>query len=129
MTTKTDVLDLVNAWAGAEADNDATRVGELLTDDFSGVGPVGFVLNRKVWTGRFGIGLENKAFAVTEPQVRVYGDAAVVIGVVEQQTLVRGEDNSGKFRISLVAVRDGGEWRLANLHLGDLKFPGPPPVA
>lgn len=126
MSDKTAVLDLVNAWATAEADNDGTRVGELVTDDFAGVGPVGFVLNRKVWTGRFAQGLENRAFAVTEPQVRVYGDAAVVIGVVDQQTLVRGEDNSGKFRISLTAVREDGAWRLANLHLGDLKFPGPP---
>lgn len=126
MNDHNDVLALVDAWAAAEATNDVTALDALLTDDFHGVGPVGFVIDRTVWTGRFANGLANSAFAVTDPRIRVHGDAAIVIGVVEQGGSNRGEDISGKFRVSLVVLREGDRWRLANVHLGQLKFPGPP---
>ena len=123
MSGTTDVLDLVRRWAAAEQDNDAKALAGLLADDFVGVGPVGFVLDRGQWLARFGNGLTNRAFAVDDPQARDYGDAAVVVGVLAQQTSFQGADNSGRFRISLVAVRRAGRWRLANAHIGMLQQP------
>src|SRR5215213_7598282 len=61
MTATTAVLDLVERWAAAEQGNDAEALDGLLADDFVGVGPVGFVLGREQWLGRFGNGLENRA--------------------------------------------------------------------
>lgn len=63
MTAATDVLDLVQRWAAAEQRNDSGLLDELLADDFVGVGPVGYVLSRDLWLGRFRKGLENRAFA------------------------------------------------------------------
>ncbi|MEU9187360.1 nuclear transport factor 2 family protein [Streptomyces sp. NPDC048484] len=123
MTASSDILELVQRWAAAEQHNDAKRLGELLTDDFTGVGPVGFVISRKQWLDRFDKGLENRAFTVEEPQVRSYGDAAVVVGVQAQETSVRGSDSSGRFRVSLVAVRPADRWLLANVHIGPLQYP------
>jgi hypothetical protein len=80
MTARTDVLDLVGHWAAAEQDNDAEALDKLLAGDFVGVGPLGFVLDRDQWLGRFGNGLENRAFAVEDAHVRDYGAAAVVVG-------------------------------------------------
>ncbi len=128
MTAETEVLDLVQRWAAAEQGNDAEALDGLLADDFVGVGPLGFVLDRQQWLARFGNGLENRAFAVEEPQVRDYGRAAVVVGVLAQETSFRGVDNSGRFRITLVAVRPGDRWLLAGAHIGPLQQPaGPPP--
>jgi ketosteroid isomerase-like protein len=128
MTGRNDVLDLVGRWAAAEQDNDAEALDGLLAGDFVGVGPVGFVLNRDQWLARFGNGLENRAFAVEDPQVRDYGAAAVVVGVLAQETSFQGGDNSGRFRVTLVAVRPGDRWLLANAHIGMLQQPaGPPP--
>lgn len=121
MHTPTTVLDLVNRWAEAEAANSAELLDGLLTDDFHGVGPVGFVLGRDMWLGRFGHGLVNDSVAIEDPQVREYGDAAVVIGVLVQRTTARGSDASGRFRVSLAAVRQGDGWRLANVHIGNLE--------
>ena len=42
MTATNDVLDLVRRWAAAEQQNDAGQLDGLLTDDFVGVGPLGF---------------------------------------------------------------------------------------
>jgi ketosteroid isomerase-like protein len=127
MTGGTGVLDLVGRWAAAEQGNDAEALDELLADDFVGVGPLGFVLDRDQWLGRFGNGLENRAFAVEDAQVRDYGAAAVVVGVLAQETSFQGGDNSGRFRLSLVAVRPSDRWLLANAHIGMLQGPGGPP--
>ncbi len=128
MTARTDVLDLVGRWATAEQGNDAEALDGLLADDFVGVGPLGFVLDRDQWLGRFGNGLENRSFAVEDAQVRDYGTAAVVVGVLAQETSFRGGDNSGRFRLTLVAVRPADRWLLANAHIGMLQQPaGPPP--
>jgi ketosteroid isomerase-like protein len=125
----TNVLDLVTSWAKAEEANDAAALDGLLAGDFMGVGPLGFVLGRDQWLSRFGNGLENRAFAVEDVQVRDYGTAAVIVGVLAQETSYRGGDNSGRFRLTLVAVRPDGHWRLAGVHIGPLQQPpaGPPP--
>jgi ketosteroid isomerase-like protein len=128
-TAVADVRDLVRRWAEAEQRNDAGLVGGLLADDFFGGGPVGFVLNREQWLRRFDNGLVNRAFAVEDPQVRDYGTAAVVVGVLAQETSFAGGDNSGRFRVTLVAARDADRWRMANVHIGPLRNPAPPPSA
>jgi ketosteroid isomerase-like protein len=126
MTGTTDVLDLVERWAAAEQRNDAEALDGLLSDDFVGVGPLGFVLGRDQWLGRFGNGLENRSFVVEDAQVRDYGTAAIVVGVLDQETSFRGGDNSGRFRLTLVAVQPADRWLLANAHIGMLQPAGPP---
>jgi ketosteroid isomerase-like protein len=128
MTATTDVLDLVGRWAEAEQGNDAEALDGVLAGDFVGVGPLGFVLDRQQWLARFANGLENRAFVVQDAQVRDYGAAAAVVGVLAQETSFQGRDNSGRFRLTLVAVQSPDRWRLANAHIGPLQQPpGPPP--
>jgi len=125
MTATDDILDLVDRWAAAEQGNDAGQLDGLLADDFVGVGPLGFVLTRQQWLERFGNGLENRAFRVEEPQVHEHGSAAVVIGVDAQETSFRGADNSGRFRLTLVAVRPADRWQVAGVHIGPLQSAPP----
>jgi hypothetical protein len=78
----TEVLDLVQRWCAAEVGADADALGELLAEEFTGIGPLGFVLTKQQWVGRHRGDLENTAFEVKEPQVRVYGDAALFLVVL-----------------------------------------------
>jgi ketosteroid isomerase-like protein len=126
MTAPDGVLGLVRHWAAAEQQNDAGLLGRLLAEDFAGVGPLGFVLTREQWLVRFANGLVNRSFAIEDPQVRGYGTAAVVIGVLAQETSWQGGDNSGRFRVTLVAVRSGDHWLLASVHIGPLQIPAGP---
>lgn len=127
-TGSTGVLDLVDQWTAAERDNDGERIDGYLAEDFVGVGPLGFVLGRPQWLGRFQAGLANRAFTVEEPQVHDHGDVAVLVGVLDQQNTWQGQDNSGRFRISLTAVRQAGRWLLASAHIGPLQAPPVPPA-
>ena len=125
MTATNDVLDLVGRWAAAEEKNDAGLLDGLLADDFVGVGPLGFVLTREQWLERFANGLENRSFTVEDPPVHHHGSAAVVIGVDAQETSFRGGDNSGRFRLTLVAVRPVDRWLVAGVHIGPLQAAPP----
>jgi ketosteroid isomerase-like protein len=121
----TEVLDLVHRWAAAEQANDPARIDDLLAPEFVGVGPLGFVLTREQWLARFANGLENRAFAVEEATVHDHGAAALVVGVDAQETFFAGGENSGRFRLSLVAVRADDRWLVAGVHIGPLQG-GPP---
>jgi ketosteroid isomerase-like protein len=123
MTASDGVLDLVQRWAAAEQQNDAGRLDGLLAGEFAGVGPFGFILTRDQWLARFASGLVNRSFTVTDLQVRDYGTAAVAIGVLAQETSWQGNGNSGRFRVTLVAVRAGEGWLLAHVHIGPLQAP------
>jgi ketosteroid isomerase-like protein len=117
-----EVLELVHRWAAAEQANDAEQLDGVLAQNFVGVGPVGFVLNREQWLARFANGLVNSAFVVEDPVVHDHGSAAVVIGVDAQRTTFGdNQDNSGRFRVSLTVVKAADEWRLASVHLGPLQ--------
>ena len=56
------------------------------------------------------------------------GAAAMVVGVLAQETSFRGGDNSGRFRLTLVGARPDGRWQVAGIHIGPLQQPpaGPP---
>jgi uncharacterized protein (TIGR02246 family) len=126
-----EVLDLVQRWAGAELNGDVDAFDELLAADFAGVGPVGFVLDKEQWAGRHRGDLKNEEFEVKDTKVRLYGDAAVVVAVQAQKTKVMGHDSSGEFRVVVVATKQDGTWRIANVQLsGPLIAPGQmPPFA
>lgn len=110
----TDVIDLVQRWASVELSGDVDAYAELLTADFQGIGPVGFVLDRDQWAARHSNGLRNHKFTVTEPHVRNYGDTAIVEAVQWQKTTAMGRDTSGRFRLLAVAVRQEGRWVIAH---------------
>jgi ketosteroid isomerase-like protein len=118
-------------WTAAERDGDVAAIGSRLTDDFVGVGPLGYLLSKKEWLERHGPGgLAYDAFAVEEPQVRVYGeDTVLVVCHQTQHGSYRGNPVPGDMRASIVLVADGQDWRLAGIHMSFIAgTPGAPPV-
>ncbi len=110
------VEEFVGEWAAAEQRGDAAFLEGALTDDFVGVGPLGFLLNKEQWLGRFAGGLSYESFALEEVEARLYGDAAVVTGRQKQAGGFQGNDVGGEFRASLVLVEREGRWLLACWH-------------
>ena len=102
----------------------------LTTDDFKLVGPLGFVLDKPVWLRRYRDGgLVTSRLDWRDVDVRVYGPAAVAIGVQDQDARFRDNVRNGAFRGTHLYVLDGEEWKLAGIHLSPISEPpGAPPA-
>ena len=73
------VEGFLSEWASAERAGDTAKLETLLTEDFTAVGPLGFILPRQGWLARHRDGdLTYQTFTVDEIQARLLGEAAVV---------------------------------------------------
>src|SRR6266571_2873332 len=72
-----EIDELLAEWTAAERAGDAAALDKLLTDDFVGVGPLGFTLSKREWLDRYDGGLRYETFGLEDVQVRGYGDAAL----------------------------------------------------
>lgn len=123
------IRSFLQQWAAAECAGDAAALGELLADDFVGIGPVGFVLPKAGWIGRHGQGLCYDAFDVDDVQVRTYGDVAIAVARDDQRGTAFGHPVPEALRTTHVLVRQAGSWRLASLHMSFIAgTPGAPPL-
>jgi hypothetical protein len=121
----TSSLDTVQAWASAERSGDAAALEAVLHQEFLGVGPFGFVLDREQWTDRYRSGdLQHRSFTFTpDMDPRRFGGVAIVVGTQEQQGTHQGRPIDGAFRVSLVLVGEA-DWRVAAIHLSLRNPPG-----
>jgi ketosteroid isomerase-like protein len=112
-------------WAAAELRGDVTSLGEILAEDFVGVGPRGFMLSRDEWLSRHETGsLRYESFGLDEMQGRLYGDAAVTVCRQSAEGVYEGENGrfelNEQFRATLVFIREEGSWLLAGLQLSPI---------
>lgn len=110
----------VREWAEAEQREDAAFLQESLTDDFVGIGPLGFMLSKEQWLGRYAGGLSYESFAIEDVEARFYGEVAVATGRQKQAGEFQGNDVTGEFRATLIFAEREGRWLLAGLHLSPI---------
>jgi ketosteroid isomerase-like protein len=111
-------------WAEAEQRGDVPALETMSTDDFTLVGPAGFVLSREQWFAGYRSGaLEIQSLSWDDVQVRAYGDAAVAIGIRTQEATYRGHPAGGRFRGTHLAARHDGRWLMAGVHLSPMAGP------
>lgn len=126
--TQDQVRRLGMDWAEAEVRGDVAALDAMTTDDFTLVGPLGFVLDKEQWLHRYqGGGLVTRQLSWEDATVRDYGTAAVSVGVQDQKAEYDGQPADGRFRVTHVFVREGARWLLAGVHLSPIG--GPPPFA
>jgi ketosteroid isomerase-like protein len=131
MTHMTQPVDaFLTEWADAERSGNIDKLGTLLTDDFLGVGPLGFVLPKSAWLARFAGGLAYDNFDLEEVQSRQHGDAAVVTARQIGRGSIRG--NPLPFEAvsaTLTLVRHADHWKMAGIHMSFIAgTPGAPPL-
>ena len=125
-TTENEIRELGRRWAEAEQRGDAATLEKLSTDDFTIVGPAGFVLPLSQWLQSYRSGaLVIESLTWEDVQVRDYGATAVAIGVRTQEATYQGGPANGRFRGTQIAVRRDGRWLMAGMHLSPIG--GPPP--
>lgn len=123
----TDLEDVLTTWADAEQHGDVQVLDRLLTDEFVGIGPVGFTLPKPVWLARFEGGLRYDEVEVDEVMTRQYGDAAFVVGHQHAKGSFQGQPTPPDVRVGFTMVRHQGDWRIAAIQYSFIAgMPGAP---
>ncbi|GAA1662861.1 nuclear transport factor 2 family protein [Fodinicola feengrottensis] len=124
------IEEFLTTWAAAECAGDTTAIGQLLTDDFTAVGPLGFTLSKEDWLGRHASGqMSYESYDFADVVVRSYEDTAVAI--VRQHAIgtFNGHPVPSDLRASIVLVRSGDSWLLSTVHMSFVAgTPGAPPI-
>jgi ketosteroid isomerase-like protein len=124
--TEQEVAQLADTWATAELQRDTAFLEKILADDFVGVGPLGFLLTRQEWLARHQTGdMQYTTHTLDEARVRVYNEAAILIGRLTQEATYRGNPMNVQMRTTLVFVRQHEQWQLAGLHFCNIGQPPP----
>jgi ketosteroid isomerase-like protein len=126
----TAIDDLLTDWAAAECNGDVSTLDRLLTDDFAGIGPLGFQLAKPAWLARFQGGLSYDRFELEEIQPRHYENAAVVTArQIGKGTLAGDPLPFETLRATLTLIGRDDRWRLAAVHMSFVAgTPGAPPL-
>ena len=110
-----DIDHLLDTWTGAERAGDTTTLDDLLADDFVGIGPVGFVLDKPAWLGRFEHGLRYERLMLDEVSIHDHGDAALVVAHQHAVGDHAGNPTPPDTRVSFTVVADQGDLRIAGM--------------
>lgn len=125
--TEQEVSRLVDAWAAAEPQGDVAFLERVISDDFVGVGPLGFLLTKQEWLARHESGeLKYRVHTFGDVNVRIYDGAAIVIGRLTQEATYRGNPINAQLRTTLIFVHQDGQWRLAGLQFSAMGQFQPP---
>lgn len=124
------IQTFLDEWSAAERGGDTERIDAMLTDDFTAVGPLGFMLPKQAWMARHRPGeLTYGSFGLAEVQARVHGETAVVTARNNTSGSYQGHPIPEATRATLVLVRDAGNWQLAAAHMSFLAGTrGAPPI-
>lgn len=123
-TTQDEIRELGRTWVDAELNADVAALDDLSAADFTLVGPLGFVLDKQQWLGRYRSGVfVTDELTWDDVTVRDYGDTAVVIGRHSQRARYQGNSADGQFRATHILVRRDGRWLLAGMHLSPIQNP------
>ncbi|HEY4889485.1 MAG TPA: nuclear transport factor 2 family protein [Candidatus Dormibacteraeota bacterium] len=92
-----------------------------MAEGFKLVGPAGFVLDKQQWIDQFRSGrLRVQTLDWDEVDVREHGEVAIAIGRQTRNATFQSQPAAGALRVTQVAVRAGGDWRLLGLHLSPI---------
>ncbi len=121
-----EVARLADAWATAELQRDTAFLEKRLSEDFIGVGPLGFLLTKQEWLARLQSGdLKYSAHTLDEVKVRAYNGAAIVIGRLTQEAAYRDNPINAQLRTTLVFIHHHEQWHLAGVHFCNIGQPPP----
>jgi ketosteroid isomerase-like protein len=124
-----EITTFLSTWASAERARDVAFLEAKLTDDFVGVGPLGFQLPKAAWLARHaGDDLRYQTFDIDEVHVRTHGPVAIVTARQTAIGTFRGHPVPEVLRDTLLLSSESGRWQLAGIHMSFIAgTPGSPP--
>jgi ketosteroid isomerase-like protein len=109
--TVASIKQLEHDWVDAVKANDTDKLGQILADDWAGIGPDGEKLTKKDYLDMYKSGKSKvEPFEMGPMDVKVVGSAAVVQGTDKEKSTYDGKDSSGKYAWMDVFAKRDGKW-------------------
>jgi hypothetical protein len=112
--------EFLQTWTKAEREADTNQLATMLTDDFTGIGPSGFMLSKQDWLTRHGP-LKYQRLELTDVKTRTYGEAVVAVGTQTQEATYNESPVPATLRTSIVLIRAEDTWKITNVHFSNLR--------
>jgi hypothetical protein len=112
-----ELIRLERVWNEAHVNGDADALDRLWAEDLTVTVP-----NMQVITKQSAIAIARagrmkfKRYETSDVRVRLYGDAAVLSGIVERTRVLNGQDVNDKWRFTKVYIRRAGKWQVVAWH-------------
>jgi ketosteroid isomerase-like protein len=101
-------------WADAYVKRDPSFMQRITAEDYTFIGPDGAMMIKADYVKSITGNTMFTAFKLDDLKVRIYGEAAVVIGLTTVTTKNNGEDDSGQYSFTDVFVKQKGEWKAVS---------------
>jgi len=116
-----ELLAVVRDWDAAMIHNNADEIGSYMADDWIIIGSDGRTIDKARFLDVIRSGeLTHDVMTSEDIQIRVYGDAAIVIASGVSAGKYRGHSFREVERQSNVFIRQGSHWRCVLTHLSHL---------
>jgi hypothetical protein len=123
MTTDSAVKEMIrdvqNEFDDAELHADTKKLQKLLAEDFQGIGPKGFVLNKEQWINRHKQ-FKYEKLDTSEMNIRLYRDTAIVSNIQKNKATFNNEPVNLTVRVSQVWLNENGQWKLASIQFSPM---------
>ena len=111
------VLRVQREWMEAIRDKDATTLDRILADDYTYTDSRGRVSNKadSLRQARSSSG-RMTSFQTSDEKAHIYGDTAIVTGLLRVQGVASGEPYDAEVRFTDILARMDGQWRAVGAH-------------
>jgi ketosteroid isomerase-like protein len=100
--------------------NDTVEHTRIIHSDFLFIGKDGSLHDRKEYMTGWAHGYDQKIipeFVLEEVQVRIFGDAALIVAKTRDKTMKDGQWTIGETRYTDTYIKEKGEWRCVQVQL------------
>jgi ketosteroid isomerase-like protein len=120
-SAKDTVIQIEHEWGDALIKADVAAFSRCIADDWILTYSDGTLVTKPMALADLKEGeLKIESFRLDDVSVRVYSDAAIVIGKITEKSSFRDKDTSGKRRFTDVFVKRDGRWQAVASHECDV---------
>jgi ketosteroid isomerase-like protein len=110
--TSAQIEKLERSLAKAVTKQDTSTIDGALADDYTITGPTGHCVSKDDYMSALKDGtLKITSLELSNLNVRVYGDAAVITGTMSVNGEMSGNDIGGDYAFTNTFVKTGGKWK------------------